>query len=35
VPVALVSQAALAGLNLVIGLVVAFLVPMAAVRARR
>lgn len=35
VSVALVSQAALAGLNLVIGLLVAFLVPMAAVQARR
>ena len=35
VPVALASQIALAGLNLVVGLMIAFLVPMAAVAARR
>ncbi len=35
IPVPLVSQAVLAGLNLVVGLVIAFLVPIAAVRAQR
>lgn len=34
VPVALASQIALAGLNLVVGLVIAFLVPLAAVSPR-